>query len=434
MQDDLRGAFAPEEVGGETDEEQNDGDGEIFELARVAESEIDGIADNRGGDKDEEKRGPGIARDTVGNGLTSGGAANGEDGSGAKAVENPADKNYAADQFGEFSSTSQHSRPCAKGHDGEGGSAEVYMDESKLLEKEVVLRHGVEDARGGQDYAVCGAERGDKNCERDNLAGPGTEDGPNGGGGNGFAGGGSGRTESHEVGENSNHVKRSEKKGAGKKCSGEIPLRIDHLTGAVSSELPAFVSPENGNHRQTEIGEKTEPLLRCAQSGRKVTAMMAERKKYGAEEYDDADLHEGGPILQIGALARAPDIDDGDDSDHGYGHKRGGQWRERDDFRQVAAEGASQRGNRAAGDYQKETPAIEEGGKTAESVSDEAVEAAGLGIACGKLRISERAEKREDTADEPDKERKANRAIELTEDKSGSKKDAGADDGADEEK
>ena len=77
-----RGAFAPEEVGREADEKQKDCDGEIPELGRVAEGEIDGIADDGCGDKNEDQGCPGIAGNAIGKRPTGGGAANGENGRG----------------------------------------------------------------------------------------------------------------------------------------------------------------------------------------------------------------------------------------------------------------------------------------------------------------------------------------------------------------
>jgi len=49
---------------------------------------------------------------------------------------------------------------------------------------------------------------------------------------------------------------------------GKILLRVNDFTGAVGSELPAFIGPENGDHRQAEIGPQAEPVL-CSAQGRR---------------------------------------------------------------------------------------------------------------------------------------------------------------------
>src|SRR6266478_1301404 len=92
-------AFAPEEIGGEANEKQNDGGGEIHEVRRVEEGKIDGVADDGGGNKNEEERRPGVAGNAIGNGPARRGAANGENGGGAEAIEDPADKNHTFYQF-----------------------------------------------------------------------------------------------------------------------------------------------------------------------------------------------------------------------------------------------------------------------------------------------------------------------------------------------
>src|SRR6266850_8615484 len=90
------GAFAPEEIGGEAEEHDDDGGDEIVELVRIAEREKNSVANNSRCGEDEDERRPGITGNTVGNGLALRGAADGKDGRGAKAVENPTDKNHAA--------------------------------------------------------------------------------------------------------------------------------------------------------------------------------------------------------------------------------------------------------------------------------------------------------------------------------------------------
>src|SRR5216683_3194654 len=143
---------------------------------------------------------------------------------------------------------------------------------------------------------------------------------------------------------------------------------------------------------------------------------MTEREQHGAQDDDDSNFDERGPVLQVGAFARAPDVDGGDDGDHGDGDEGGFERRERNDFGEIAGEGAGQGCDGTAGDYQEQTPAIEEGGHAAKAIADEDVEAAGFGIGGGELGVGERAEEGEDAADDPDEEREADGAVELAED------------------
>jgi len=167
-------------------------------------------------------------------------------------------------------------------------------------------------------------------------------------------------------------------------------------------------------------------VLRGAERARHVGPVRTQRKQDGAEQNDQAGFDERGPVLQIGTLARAPDVDGGDDGDHHQRHDGGAGRGEWNDFGEIAREGASQRGDAAAGDYRKQAPAVEEGWETPESVADVAVEAAGFGIACGELRISEGADEGQDAADDPDEERESHGTVELAKDQTRSKKNAGA--------
>ncbi len=162
--------------------------------------------------------------------------------------------------------------------------------------------------------------------------------------------------------------------------------------------------------------------------------MVTEREKNGAEDDDDADFDERGPILQVGTAAGAPDVDGGDNADHQDGNDGFSCGRERDDFCEVFAEDAREGSDRGAGDDQKEAPDIEKSGHAAEGVADIAVKAAGFGVGGGKLRISERAEKREYAARKPDEKRKTDGAVELAKNETGSAENAGANDRADKEK
>src|SRR5260370_6568069 len=160
---------------------------------------------------------------------------------------------------------------------------------------------------------------------------------------------------------------------------------------------------------------------------------MSEREQHGAEHDDNSGFDERGPVLQVGAFARAPHVDGGDHGDHGYGDAGGLEGRERDDCGEVAREGAGERGDGDAGDHEKQTPAIEEGGDAAKAVADEDVQAAGFRVGGGEFRIRQRAEEREEAADDPDKKGVTGGAVELAKDQAGSEEDTRTDDGADEE-
>src|SRR5216684_4745635 len=150
-------AFAPEEIGGEANEKQNDGGGEIHEVRRVAEGKVDGVAD---------------------------------DGGGGEAVEDPADKNHTFDQFAEsaqLTSTHQNCRPYSESNDGCCRSLKARVHLREFHEKEFVFGHCVKNARGGEDHAIGGAESGNQNGERHDLACPRAEDGGYRGGRDGFA-------------------------------------------------------------------------------------------------------------------------------------------------------------------------------------------------------------------------------------------------------
>jgi hypothetical protein len=48
------GAFAPEEIGGQAESEEDDGYGQVAELGGVVEGEVDGIGDYGRGGYDED--------------------------------------------------------------------------------------------------------------------------------------------------------------------------------------------------------------------------------------------------------------------------------------------------------------------------------------------------------------------------------------------
>src|SRR5260370_37744561 len=160
---------------------------------------------------------------------------------------------------------------------------------------------------------------------------------------------------------------------------------------------------------------------------------MSEREQHGAEHDDNSGFDERGPVLQVGAFARAAPVAGGDHGDHGYGAAGGLEGGQRGEFGEIAREGAGERGEGAAGDHKKQTPAIEEGGDAAKAVADEDVQAAGFRVGGGEFRIRQSAEEREEAADDPDKEGVTGGAVELAKDQAGSEEDARADDGDDEE-
>src|SRR5229473_4594663 len=160
---------------------------------------------------------------------------------------------------------------------------------------------------------------------------------------------------------------------------------------------------------------------------------MSQGEQHGTKYDDDSDFDQGGPVLQVGAFAGAPDVDGGDDGDHGDGDRGGFEGRERDDFGEVAGESAGEGGYGAAGNHQEQAPAIEKGRHASKAITNEDVEAAGLGIGGSELGVREGAEEGEDPADHPDEKGEADGAVELTKDQAGSEEDAGADDRADEE-
>src|SRR6266850_4920376 len=163
------GALAPEEIGGEAEEHDDDGGDEIVELVGIAEGDKNGVANNgrRGEDKDEWR--PRIAGDAVGNGLALRGAADGKDGRGAEAIENPADKNHTADQFAERAERTgrdKDARPYAQADDGSGGGLKARVNFSEFLDEEMVIGHGIENAGRGEQDAIGGAEGGNQDRER----------------------------------------------------------------------------------------------------------------------------------------------------------------------------------------------------------------------------------------------------------------------------
>ena len=64
------GATAPEEVGGQAEQKENDGGEDVLERGRVVEGEDDGVGDDGGGRQDEDERCERVAGDAVGDRLS----------------------------------------------------------------------------------------------------------------------------------------------------------------------------------------------------------------------------------------------------------------------------------------------------------------------------------------------------------------------------
>src|SRR5579859_6356563 len=161
---------------------------------------------------------------------------------------------------------------------------------------------------------------------------------------------------------------------------------------------------------------------------------MSQREEHGAHNHNDAGFDERGPVLQVGTLSRAPDVDRSHDRNHNDGNESLRYGRNGNYTREILAERARERRDGAAGDHEKQTPTVEKCREAAESVADVAVESAGFGIACGQFRVSERAEEREKAADNPDEHRNSDGPSHLAQNRAGRAKNTGADDGANEQK
>src|SRR5579872_4655030 len=122
------GVAAPEGVGGETEQEEDYGDDDVLERGWVVEGEDDGVGDDGGRGEDEEERGERVAGDAIREFCVERFAAERKDRGGTEAVENPADENYAADEFGEFACAGEDGGPDAQSDDCGRGSAETRVD------------------------------------------------------------------------------------------------------------------------------------------------------------------------------------------------------------------------------------------------------------------------------------------------------------------
>src|SRR6266700_5562578 len=101
------------------------------------------------------------------------------------------------------------------------------MNFGKLLEKEIIVGHGVKDAWRGEQDAVGGAKGGNQNGERNEFAGPGAKDLADGSGGDGVTGGHAQGTEGGKVSDDSEEIETGKNQRARKKGTREILLRID---------------------------------------------------------------------------------------------------------------------------------------------------------------------------------------------------------------
>src|SRR5437660_128861 len=225
------------------------------------------------------------------------------------------------------------------------------MNLGEFFEKKIVVGHGVKNAWRGEQNTVRGAKGGNQNGERDNFARPGAKDLADSSGGDGVAGGHAQGTESEKVSDDSEEIETGKDQGSGEKGAGEVLLGIDDFACAVSSELPAFIGPKNGNHCQTEIRPKAESVPGDAESGRNFAGVMTHGEEHSTEEHDDADLDQRGPVLKIGTLTRAPDVYSGDDQGHHHGSDSLFFGRNRKHLREVFAENTRECSDGTAGNH-----------------------------------------------------------------------------------
>src|SRR6516162_4825951 len=218
----------------------------------VGEGGVDGIADDGGRGKNEDQWREGVEGDAIGNTPATMGTANGENGCGTETIENPANKDGPVGQDGKTSRERQNAGPNTENKNRGGGCAETGVDVGELFEKEIIVGHGEEDARRGEHDAVRGAERGDEDGGGNEFAGPRAENAGSGSSGDGVAGGGGTGAESDKVSDYSKEIEAGEYHGADQKGAWKAFLRIHDFTGAVGAKLPALISPEHGDHRETE--------------------------------------------------------------------------------------------------------------------------------------------------------------------------------------
>src|SRR5450631_15992 len=429
----LGGAASPEVVGGQAEQEQDDGDRHIAKLDGVAEREVDGVGHDRASGQHEDHRRERVPSHAVGSWLTSRRSAYRENGGGAQAIENPADKNDAADKLGKFAGARQNGRPHAERNDRSRGSAKPRMNFRQFFEEQIVDGHRVEHARRGEDHGVRRAKGGDQNRKRDDFTGPWTQHRGGGGCGDGIALVRGHWTERNQVSDVGHQIETHKNERAEKKRAGKRFLRIEHFSGAVGAELPALISPKHRDHRQAETGKQRGTRLRRTHSSGQFSCVSTQRKKKAAEQHDQQNFDERGPILQIRALAGAPDVDRGNDGNHQHRNDSRTAGGERNDFGQISRERARQRRHGTAGDHQEQRPPVQKRGDAPETVADEAVESTRFRIAGSEFGIGQRPEQRKNSTHNPHQKGKAHRAVELLQDEARRQKNPGANDRADEQ-
>ena len=113
-----------------------------------------------------------------------------------------------------------------------------------------------------------------------------------------------------------------------KKCARKTALGILDFAGAVGAELPAFISPQDGDHGEANAGEKGVAGLRGSERGGNFGGVRAlgeaEVEKDAAEDHDESNFDDCGDVLNVGTLASSPDVYGGDDGDHQQGGERSG--------------------------------------------------------------------------------------------------------------
>ena len=105
----------------------------------------------------------------------------------------------------------------------------------------------------------------------------------------------------------------------------------------------------------------------------------------------------------------------------------------RDEGLQVRGRRDGQRRHRSRADAEEDHPAVEEGEQGPERVADVEVEPARVRLHRAELAVGERAQQREEAAEEPGQHREADRAAGLREHAARHQEDAGADDAAHDE-
>src|SRR5260370_18551409 len=123
------------------------------------------------------------------------------------------------------------------------------MDFREFHEEEFVLGNGVEKRRGGENHAMGGAESGNKNGERYDFTGPRPEDGSDRRGRDSVTHGHFSGADFFYKQKTGYEIEPYKNQRAHQKSAREGLLRVNDFTGAVGAELPAFVSPKDGDHR-----------------------------------------------------------------------------------------------------------------------------------------------------------------------------------------